>query len=202
MRTRILLVAATAALALALPGCSTTDEPDGSPESAPTRTVPARAASHLVVDVSDADVSTRERIPTDDESIITGPSGTLVVEAIETAPSVPGVLVGTGSAGKVAVPAEGEAFLVVTVTVSDTDEDGDGLAVVFEMDGQSAPAPVLRDGETTALLVSVPAYGEAFLTVEEQGRVQRINLADGARDEKTRDGSRSGESAKVLTPRR
>lgn len=193
MRTRTFLVSSTVILALALTGCSAGgDKNNPAPEPTPTQTVPAEAGSHIVVDVTDDDVSTRERIPTDADSLITTPSGTITVESIESTPAVPSALVDAedrgGGDGEMAVPAEGETFLIVTLSRTDADnpgETGEEPAVGFEMDTAPVEAPDLRDSGSTSLLISAPEYGEAFLTVEEKGKLQKLNLADGKRDEKT-----------------
>lgn len=193
MRTRTLLASSTAILALTLTGCSSgEDKEDPAAEPTPTQTVPAEAESHAVVDVTDDDVSTRERLPTDEDSLITTPSGNVEVESIESTPAVPSALVGAGDTSDggdgMAVPAEGEAFFVVTLTAAEAnggDETDEDPVVGFEMDGSPVQAPSLRDSGSTTLLISVPEYGQAFLTVEEDGKVQKLNLADGKRDEKT-----------------
>lgn len=193
MRTRTLLASSAAILALTLAGCSGAgDKEDPAAEPAPTQTVPAEADSHIVVDVTDDDVSTRERLPTDDDSLITTPSGTVEVESIEATPAVPSALVGAGDTSDggdgMAVPAEGEAFFVVTLAdgeASGGDETDEDPVVGFEMDGSPVQAPSLRDSGSTTFLISAPEYGQAFLTVEEEGKVQKLNLADGKRDEKT-----------------
>lgn len=189
MKTRTLLASSTAILALTLAGCSSAeDKEDPADEPAPTQTVPAEADSHIVVDVTDDDVPTRERLPVDDDSLVTTPSGTVEVKSVESTPSAPSALVGAGGGEGVAVPAEGEAFFVVTLAdgeASDGDETDEDPVVGFEMDGSPVQAPSLRDSGSTTFLISAPEYGQAFLTVEEEGKVQKLNLADGKRDEKT-----------------
>lgn len=201
MRTRTFLVSSAAILALTLTGCSDEDTEAAASSSSPPP--PIIADSGFIADATDVELPSESNPAEGTNSTITTPSGQIDVEELADVNAIPKALTeGDASANapeggedEWALPAEGEVFRVVRVRASfeeagagaePTEDPGseDEPVMGFEADKQPLGNLDMPEGEAT-YVVSIPQYGEAFLTVTEAGKTQKVNLADGERDENT-----------------
>lgn len=199
MRTRTLLVSSAAVLALTLTGCSDEDTEAAAPSPSP----PITADSGFIADATGTELPSESNTASGTNSTITTPSGQIDVEGLADVNAIPKALVEGGSSATTpeggeeewALPAEGEVFRVVKVQASPEEAgagaeptDGTGSenepVMGFEADRQPLGNVDMPEGEAV-YVVSIPQYGEAFLTVTEAGKTQKVNLADGERDENT-----------------
>lgn len=199
MRTRTFLAGGAAVLTLALVGCSA-EEPDEANATAPSKG-PSIAASGVIADATGVELSGETNVAEGKNSTIKTPSAEVEVETLADVNIVPKTLLeedaitdpsGTDTGGEIVMPAEGEVFRVVTVrtpapneeaSAQPTEDAGSGEEPVMGFEADRQPlGNVEMPQSTTTYVVSIPQYGEAFLTVSEAGKTQKVNLADGERD--------------------
>lgn len=204
MRTHPLTVGSAAVLALALAGCSSQSP---ATEHPPAEPAPPQAESGLIVETDPSALATTDQVQPDADQAVIVPSGYVSVDSLASAETIPANLTGTADnssasdegGGEELVPAEGEVFRVVTVTYSEPDDAEDdaapgsqetgtsaseGAVLGFEMGEESQEQPDEGTG-TRTYLVSAPEGADAFLTVTEEGKTQKVDLASGERDATT-----------------
>lgn len=198
MRTRTLTLASAAAIALALAGCSG-PEPTATPATA--EPPPPQAEPGLIVEADPSTLTISDQVQPEDDQAVIVPSGQVSVDSIASAEVIPssittaadGASASDGGGDEELVPADGEAFRVVTVTYSDpgAEETGEaeesaseGATLGVEIGGKSEQLPDEGTG-TRTYLVSAPETEDAFLTIAEEGKTQKVDLTTGERDAAT-----------------